>query len=764
MNPAEDDLLRSVALQNASSILRARQRAEEDLVAAREELSATNQRLQTSEERLRVAFEQAAVGMASASLDGHFLEMNPKFCELMGYSVEELKAFTFLDLTHPDDVAQTLENTGRLRSGEQRDYTVEKRYIRKDGSVFWSRTTVTVTTETGDAPSRFIAVIQDVTQSRAQAEEVRRINQALEEERGTLELLNRSGTRLAASLDLQTILQEVTDSATELSGARFGAFFYNSVNEKQEELQLYVLSGANRSDFERFGHPRATPVFSPTFRGEGVVRCADIAADPRYGQMGPHHGMPKGHLPVRSYLAVPVRSRTGAVMGGLFFGHPEVGIFTERSERLVVGIAAQASISIDNARLFEAAQRASVERENLLESERHARGEAERAGRMKDEFLATLSHELRTPLSAILGWSHLLRARPPASEELAKGLETIERNARLQTQLIEDLLDMSRITSGKLRLDVQTVFPASFIEAAIETVRPAAEAKGIRLTSTLDPGAGPISGDPARLQQVIWNLLNNAIKFTERHGRVRVLLERVNSHVEISVADNGAGIAPEFLDHVFERFRQADSSTTRTFGGLGLGLSIVKQLVELHGGTVRADSAGATQGSVFTVLLPVTSVRTAPREERSHPRVPASVETASFVPADLRGLHVLVVDDQPEACELVARMLTECEAEVRTASSGEVALRLHGEYPADLIVSDIGMPGMDGYELIRKLRALDAARGRRTPAIAMTAFARSQDRTRALQAGFQVHLAKPVEPSELMATVASVAGRAGHMP
>ncbi len=761
MSPREDELLRSVALQNADSILRARRRAEEELLTAREELSDSNRRLQASEERLRVAFEQVAVGIAAADLDGHFIEMNRKFCELLGYSAEELKCRTFLDLTYPEDLDATRENMNRLVRGESRDFTLEKRYVRKDGSHFWSRTTVTLTTESGAAPSRYIGVIQDVSKARADQEEVARVNRALEEERASLELLNRSCAKLAASLDLRTILQTVTDSATELTGARFGAFFHNTVDENQKAYQLYVLSGAQYSDFERFGHPRATPVFGPTFRGDGVVRSPDITADPRYGHMGPHHGQPKGHLPVRSYLAVPVRSRSGEVIGGLFFGHPDVDVFSKRAERLAVGIAAQASISLDNSRLFEAAQRAAVEREKLLESERHARSQAERAGRMKDEFLATLSHELRTPLSAILGWAHLMRARPLGPEEFAKGLETIERNARLQTQLIEDLLDMSRIISGKLRLDVQSVFPVSAIEAAIETVRPAAEARGIRLTSTLDPGAGPVSGDPARLQQVVWNLLNNAIKFTERDGRVRVLLERVDSQVEISVTDNGTGIPPEFLTHVFERFRQADSSTTRTFGGLGLGLAIVKQLVELHGGTVRADSEGAGRGATFTVSLPVSSVRSGPREERAHPRAPANIEAAAFVPTDLGGLRILVVDDQPDACELVARMLGECGAHVRTASSGELALRLHGDDPADLIVSDIGMPGMDGYELIREVRRVDAARGRTTPAIAMTAFARSQDRTRALQAGFQFHLAKPVEPAELMATVASVAGRTG---
>ena len=298
--------------------------------------------------------------------------------------------------------------------------------------------------------------------------------------------------------------------------------------------------------------------------------------------MAPHHGMPEGHLPVRSYLAVPVASRTGTVHGALLFGHPDVGVFTERSERLALGVAAQAAIAIDNARMYEDAQRAAEDRKAQLDSERAARNSAERTSDIKDEFLATLSHELRTPLNAILGWSKILRTGAKDANDLAKGLEAIERNARAQTQLIEDLLDMSRITSGKLRLDIQPVRPASFIEEAVDTVKTAADAKEIRLEKVLDPSVGPISGDPVRLKQVVWNLLSNAIKFTPHGGRVRVTLERANAYVEISVADTGCGVKPEFLPHLFERFRQADSSSTRQHGGLGLGLSIVKTLVDLH--------------------------------------------------------------------------------------------------------------------------------------------------------------------------------------
>jgi signal transduction histidine kinase/ActR/RegA family two-component response regulator len=470
--------------------------------------------------------------------------------------------------------------------------------------------------------------------------------------------------------------------------------------------------------------------------------------------------MPKGHLPVRSYLAVPVRSRSTEVIGGLFFGHSQTGVFTERSERLIVGVAAQAGVAIDNARLFESARQAAEERKILLDSERAARSTAERLSDIKDEFLATLSHELRTPLNAILGWSKLLRTRPRDETDYRKGLETIERNARIQTQLIEDLLDMSRITSGKLRLDVQSVHPASFIEAALETVKPAADAKGVRLEPLLDPAAGPVSGDPGRLQQVIWNLLSNAIKFTPRDGKVQVLLERVNSHIEISIADTGIGIKPEFLPHLFERFRQGDPSTTRQFGGLGIGLSIVKNLVELHGGTVLARSKGEGHGTTVTVHLPLAVVqrRSTPRDGQQQPRTPTSVSPPADA-AELAGLRVLVVDDQSDARDLIRRVLEDCAATVITAATAEEALELIEAERPHILISDIGMPESDGFELLRRVRTLPANRGGRIPAIALTAFARSEDRTRALRAGFVVHVSKPVDPSELVATVASVAGR-----
>jgi PAS domain S-box-containing protein len=400
------------------------------------------------------------------------------------------------------------------------------------------------------------------------------------------------------------------------------------------------------------------------------------------------------------------------------------------------------------------------EREHLLSAERAARSESERIGRMKDEFLATLSHELRTPLSAILGWAQLLKHDTADTVMLEEGLEVIERNARLQTQLIADLLDMNRIISGKLRLDVQQVDLASVVSAALDSVRPSAELKQIRLHRVLDPLSGPVSGDPSRLQQVVWNLLSNAIKFTPKGGRVEVLLERINSHVEITVSDTGQGIAVEFLPHVFDRFRQADSSTTRHQGGLGLGLAIVKQLVELHGGCLSAKSPGEGQGTTFSVALPLAITRHEP-ERHQYPSRTNGEPTVDFERLSLKGAKILVIDDESDARELIKRLLIDRGAHVVAADSADRGLELIQSEKPDLVLSDIGMPEKDGYEFIRAVRKLPPDGGGRTPAVALTAFARSEDRTRAMMAGYQVHLSKPVEAQELIATVASLTGRTG---
>lgn len=395
------------------------------------------------------------------------------------------------------------------------------------------------------------------------------------------------------------------------------------------------------------------------------------------------------------------------------------------------------------------------ERVNLLDSERAARAEAERASRLKDEFLATLSHELRTPLNAIFGWSQLLHTSS-SKDDLEEGLDAIRRNAAAQAQLIDDLLEMSRIISGKVRLNAQATNPSSVIEAALESVAPSAAAKDIRITKVLDPFAGPVWGDPIRLQQVIWNLLANAIKFTPKHGKLSVTLQRINSHLEIIIRDTGIGIAPDVLPVIFERFRQGDSSTTRSYGGLGLGLSIVKQLVELHGGEVRAESAGHDKGATFVVTLPLAPVQEKPPEPVTPPE---RVSELDAEPIDLSGVRVLVVDDASDARALIRRVLTNYGADVCAAASAKEGLEQFREFKPHVLVSDIGMPEVDGYQFIRNVRTLSVEEGGTVPAIALTAFARSEDRMRAMLAGYQTHLAKPIMSRELVVTVHALSRR-----
>ncbi|MEP6779048.1 MAG: PAS domain S-box protein [Gemmatimonadaceae bacterium] len=541
--------------------------------------------LQDSAQRFEAVFNQAAVGIAVANLDGRLVKVNHKFAEILAYSASELEQRTFTDFTHPDDIARTYESMRALVELQLPEYVYEKRYLRKDGSLVWSRTRVAFLRNAFGVATQFIGVIEDITE------------------------------------------RKVADAA--------------------------------------------------------------------------------------------------------------LSALTDR------------------------VQAASEEREKLLISERHARTQAEHMSAMKDEFLATLSHELRTPLSAILGWSQLLRHAPLEQEEHVKGLDTIERNARIQQQLIEDLLDMSRITSGNLRLNIQPVQPVAFVEAALETILHAANAKGIQIVRNFEDSAGPIYGDAHRLQQVVWNLLSNAIKFTPRRGRVEIVLQRVDSHIRIAVADSGIGIQPEFIAQVFERFRQADSSTTRRQGGLGLGLSIVRHLVELHGGSASISSAGEGKGTTVTLLLPVQAARPTTDDDGTHPATHAKMPF-DFRSTDLKGVSVLVVDDHADARELVERVLLACGATVYTAGNADDAVQLVEQHKPQVMISDIGMPDADGYELIRRIRALGAERGGALPAIALTAFARSDDRTRALRAGFLVHVSKPVEAAELVATVASVVGRTDH--
>ncbi len=748
----EESLLRSAAMQNAHSILAARQRAEYDLLRAKEALELRSRELASSLSLMRATLESTFDGIVVTDLRGGVTAYNEQYARLWQMPADLLALRDHRKLL--DRVAQQFADPDGFLARVDAIYTEgppESFEVleRADGRAIerYSRNQVIE----GEVVGR-VWSFRDIT-------ERKRAEDALRDESGVLELLNRTGMWLASELDRNVLVQAATDAATQLAGAEFGAFIEPPGDQPAGSANLFAMSGAGPPCVVDLGAAAAADWFPGVSAGVAPVRSDDVTADPRFATWCLTACPDDAPPPLRSYLSVPVVARSGELIGQLHFCHSQRAIFNARAERIVAGVAAQAAVALDNARLYAGAQRAAAERQQLLSGERRAREEAERMSAMKDEFLATLSHELRTPLSAILGWSQLLRHRKMEPAEVARSLETIERNARVQTQLIEDLLDMSRITSGKLRLDVQRVDPIHAVEAALATVAPAAAARSIRVETMLDPRAGPLQGDSDRLQQIMWNLLSNAIKFTPKEGKVQVLLRRVDSAIEIVVADTGIGIAPEFLGEVFDRFRQADSSTTRRYGGLGLGLSIVKHLVELHGGSVEAASAGEGQGATFTVRMPLTVVlHNASVAAGRHPRTGAPLST-ELRAADLTGMTVLVVDDEQDARDLIEAVLADCHARVVVAASAAEALALVQRERPDVLVSDIGMPGMDGYELLRRVRALGVAQGGAVPAIALTAFARSEDRMRALRAGFRVHVAKPVDPAELVATVASVAGR-----
>jgi PAS domain S-box-containing protein len=708
-----------------------------------ETLEARTRELAHALSLMQATFEATAEGLLVTDENGRVKAYNRKFLEIWSLSDAFVAGSTHAQLVahvahlfeRPDALGARIADVYRSD-----DVTLDTLTLR-DGRCFER---FSCPQQIDGRPVGRVWSYRDVT-ARKQAED------ALRDEARVLDLLHQTGSAVASTLDLPTVLQTVTDAATQLTGANFGAFFYNTVDDRGESYVLYTLSGAPRSAFDRFGLPRATPMFGPTFNGEAPVRCDDVLLDPRYGKWAPHHGLPPGHLPVRSYLAVAVKLRSGETIGGLFFGHREPGVFDARAERIVVGIAAQAATALDNARVYDEARRVAAATGRLVDAERAARAEVDRISRLKDEFLATLSHELRTPLTAILGWSKALLLKRDEDARLVRGLEAIARNAKSQARLIEDLLDMNRIVSGKVRLDAQPTDLAAVAEAALESVRPSAEAKSLRVLSALDPAVGPVSGDPSRLQQVVWNLLTNAVKFTPRGGTIEVELRCAGAELELVVRDSGVGIEPDFLPLVFDRFRQADASTTRAQGGLGLGLSIAKHLTELHGGTLRAESAGRDRGATFSHALPHTPVR----GTRTPPAAGAARDVAAH--PDLGGLRIVVVDDEADTRQLLEHLLGDCGAEVHAAGSAEQALELLRSLRADLLVSDIGMPDCDGYRFIQRVRALAVEDGGRTPAIALTAFARAQDRVRAMLAGYQVHLAKPVEPQELFAAVVGLA-------
>lgn len=708
---------------------------------------------------LEAIIESADDAIISKTLDGILTSWNKAAEKIFGYTAEEAVGNSVLMLipAHLRDEEKMI--LSKVRAGDRVEH-YETIRVTKDGRLINVSLTVSPIKDGDGKVIGASKILRDITHQKKIEAERENVEKKLEEESEIVEVINRIGIALSAELEQERLVQAVTNAGTELTGAEFGAFFYNVINDVGESYMLYALAGVPREAFSNFPMPRATELFGPTFRGEATIRIDNVQEDPRYGKSSPYFGMPKGHLPVKSYLAVSVTTRSGEVIGGLFFGHHLEGVFTARHERIVEGLASQVAVAMDNSRLYETTRAAVKEREALLEREQLAREEAETANRAKDEFLGLLSHELRTPLNSILGWTRLLGTGSLDEPTQAQALETIDRNAKLQARLIDDMLDVSRIISGQMRLDAQPVDLPSVINSAVETLRPAADAKRIRMYVTLDFGTATVLGDPMRLQQVVWNLISNAVKFVPRDGSVRVSLHRVNSHVEITVGDSGPGIENDFLPYVFDRFRQGNSTANKLHAGLGLGLSIVRHLVELHGGTVEAANA-EEGGAVFTVRLPVMAVSKRMEEIRQESWAASTAGGATLpfdCPPNLDGVKVLAVDDEPDARGLLQAMFEQCGADVRTCSSAAEALRELEEFKPDVLVSDIGMPGEDGYSLIQKVREKEKETGKRLPAVALTAFARTEDRFSALSAGYNMHVPKPVEPAELALVISRLVG------
>jgi PAS domain S-box-containing protein len=770
--------------------------------------------LAKGEQRVRATFEQAALGMAVADLDGRFVHVNQRLAKTLGYAPEELRGRTFVDLTHPDDRALTLDHARRLVDGEISDYALEKRYLRKDGSSVWVLATVGMLRDDAGRPEHFVGVVEDISARR-------RFEERERETRERMQLALSAGRLGDWAWDATTDFVRLGPRAADIFGREAGRPVpWTELHEwLHAEDRARVLDARDRAMRERSDYDLEYRLLHPDVgetwvAARGRVFSADgTSVTGMIGVVQDVTDRKRLEL-ARERLAAVIDCSDDAIVskdldgivrtwnGGAarLFGYseqemvgakitrlipPELEYEEEdilarlrRGERLdpfetvrvakdgrrlnvfvtispirdatgrIVGASKVARDITARKRAEAELLRAAEERQALLEAERSARAEAERVSFQKDEFLATLSHELRTPLNAIVGWSQLLRTRGHADADVLEGLSVIERNAKIQAKLIEDLLDTSRIVSGKIRLEVQDVAVADVVRAAIAAVRHSAESKGVLIEIALDPFSGSVRGDPGRLQQCFWNLLSNAIKFTPKGGRARVSLSRAGDRIEFRVDDDGQGIPPEFLPHVFERFRQADASTTRRHGGLGLGLSIVKNLVEMHGGSVRASSAGVGRGATFVLELPASDGPNRAEKELDGERVQ--------VPS-LAGVTVLLVDDEPDARLLVKRVLEERGAQVFVAESAREGLDLLRREKPDLVLSDIGMPIEDGYAFIRQVRSLAPGEGGRIPAAALSAFARPEDRARALRAGYQVHIAKPTDPVELTAVVARLA-------
>ncbi|HEX8000945.1 MAG TPA: PAS domain S-box protein [Pyrinomonadaceae bacterium] len=690
--------------------------------------------------RLAAIVESSNDAIIGKTLEGIVTNWNKSAQQMYGYSEEEIIGQPISVIVPQECAGELTKILERIRNGEPVNY-LETVRVRKDG------TRINVSISVSPIRNSTGRIIGAATIARDITERIRLFERE-QEARATAERAASRTARLQAitaalseALTPAQVAAVVLEQVVPALGARAGSVVL--LTDRGDELEILDAVGIppNLVDkWQRFPLSQQVPLAVAVSTGELVVLENLEARDKEFPNLISMHALTGN----QALAAVPLIV-DGRAVGAMGLSFEEAKRFSDEDRAFMLAIARQCAQAITRARLYEA--------------ERRSRAEAEIANRTKDEFLATLSHELRTPLTAMLGWTRLLRTSNLDEPTTEHALETVERNARAQAQLIEDLLDVSRIITGKVRLEVHPVELVPLIEAAVDGMRPAAEAKSIHLQTELDARAGAVSGDAARLQQVVWNLVSNAVKFTGRGGRIIVGLERSDSQLQITVKDTGEGIKAEFLPYVFDRFRQADGSTTRTHGGLGLGLAIVRHLVELHGGTVSAESEGEGLGSTFTVTLPLLSVLTTTSAQQSSASDGDDGHAAHALL--LNNLRVLVVDDEPDARELLAIVLEKQGANVRAVSSAQEALDAIGTLKPDVLVSDIGMPHDDGYTLMRKVRALPAEQGGTTPAIAVTAYAGNNAREMTLAAGFQTHLAKPIDPTELLKAIVKLVGKEG---
>jgi PAS domain S-box-containing protein len=685
-----------------------------------------------SEAQLTDFFESAAIGMHWVGPDGTVLRVNQAELDLLGFSREEYEGHHIAEFHADKDVIEDILT--RLAAGEVLQ-DCDARLRCKDGGIKNVRINSSVYREDG----KFIhtrCFTRDIT-------ERRRTESRLALQYAVTKILSESRDFVDSA---QQVLRAVCDSLDWAVGALW------KVDRQAEVMRCVDICHSAPMQTPEFDRMTRSLAFK---KGVGLPgRIWELGKPAWVNNVSADDNFPRAGVATREGLSCafgfPILLGD-EVWGEIEFFSPEIREPDEELLKLVAGIGGQIG-------QFTQRKRAEEDRAELLKRERAARADAEEANRLKDEFLATLSHELRTPLNAVIGWSRMLSSGRLDRESSKHALEVVERNAWAQKQIIEDILDVSRVITGKLQLNLSSVDLVSVVDAALDAVRPALEAKEIQIETLIDASLRMVSGDADRLQQVVWNILSNAAKFTPNGGRVEISVSQTATHVHMQVRDSGPGIDPAFLPHVFERFRQADGSTTRTHGGLGLGLAIVRHLVELHGGTIAVENRDDGSGASFTIRLPLPSGELRPEALAG---ADLSFNETQSERASLEGVRILIVDDEPDTLDLITVEMAQHGAKVTGVTNAEDALKALDQGQFDLLISDIGMPKIDGYDLIRQIREREAGKEKHIPAVALTAYARVQDRMQAIVAGYSTHIAKPVDANELVTIVASLAGRLG---